>query len=65
MASTRLRNSLGQYCIDQQREHTERQYLVYKGKKSPTDLFYLDLELTQAIWLVLIIIRFFQIIHLI
>tara|TARA_B100001093_G_C26781547_1_gene994855 strand:+ start:1044 stop:1415 length:372 start_codon:yes stop_codon:yes gene_type:complete len=35
MASTRLRNSPGQYCIDQQREHLERQYLVYKGKKVP------------------------------
>ena len=35
MASTRLRNSPGQYCIDQKREHMEREYLVYKGKKIP------------------------------
>jgi hypothetical protein len=35
MASTRLRNSQGQYCNDQKREHLEREYLVYKGQVLP------------------------------
>jgi hypothetical protein len=35
MASTSLKNLPRQYCTDQRREHINREYLVYKGKKIP------------------------------
>ena len=42
MASTRLVNSPAQYCIDQKREHLEREYLVYKGQVLPDRTFLPD-----------------------